>query len=78
MSVERLRKTPLYEGSGEGSDLPEWAADRIEELELALDGIWKQLAPGVASIPDVPVARVNIGAIIMRALPNKPEKADRK
>lgn len=30
--VQRLRYTPLYEGHGEESELPEEAADRIEAL----------------------------------------------
>jgi uncharacterized protein (DUF1778 family) len=33
---KRLRRTPLYEGSGEGSDLPEEAADTIAALRAAL------------------------------------------
>jgi hypothetical protein len=32
---KRLRRTPLYEGSGEGSDLPEEAADTIAALRAA-------------------------------------------
>ena len=34
--VKRLRATPLYEGSGEDSDLGEEAADRLEQLEAQL------------------------------------------
>ena len=35
--VKRLRGTPLYEGSGEDSDLGEEAAARISALEAALE-----------------------------------------
>ncbi len=48
---------------------------RIKALEATLEAIWLQLDPGKSDIQDVPLARVNIGALVMRALPNKPEKA---
>ena len=34
--VERLRRTTLYQGNGEASDLPDEAADEIERLRKAL------------------------------------------
>ena len=34
--VERLRRTTLYQGHGEASDLPDEAADEIERLREAL------------------------------------------
>ena len=44
--VKRLRATPLYEGSGEDSDLGEEAADRIEQLEA-------QLAAALGALGDI-------------------------
>ena len=41
------------------------AKARIDELEAALNQIWLQLALGQADIPNIPVMRVNIGALIM-------------
>jgi hypothetical protein len=44
--VKRLRATPLYEGHGEESELPDEAADEIERLREALKEIEWQNAPG--------------------------------
>lgn len=42
--IKRLRQTPLYEGSGGASDLPNQAANRIEALEEILKTVRAQLA----------------------------------
>ena len=55
--VKRLRGTPLYEGSGEDSDLGEEAADRIEALEAALSkalGALGDIGDGEPEWPDEP------------------------
>ena len=47
--ARRLRATPLYEGSGEDSDLGEEAAARIEQLEAQLSAAAKAIRPFAAA-----------------------------
>lgn len=43
--IERLNKTPLYEGNGEESDLPEQAASRLQSLGEEVKRLREALKP---------------------------------
>lgn len=65
--VKRLRGTPIYEGHGEESDLPDQAADRIEALEAEVQRL-RELVPRPDQTQDEIVWRDHMRGVPLAAL----------